>query len=54
MKDGFSRRAVIALVIVVTALFLWMISDFLTPIFLAAIFCAMSAPLHRFIDHKLG
>lgn len=46
--DSLHRRYLLFLVMAITLLFLWMISNFILTLFLAAVFSAMSQPLFRF------
>ncbi|MEQ9104459.1 MAG: AI-2E family transporter [Rhodothermales bacterium] len=46
--NSLHRRYLLFLVAAITLLFLWMISDFVMTLFLAAVFSAMSQPLFRF------
>lgn len=46
--NSLHRRYLLFLVAAITLLFLWMISDFVMTLFLAAVFSAMSQPIFRF------
>lgn len=52
--NTFHRRYLLFLVAAITLLFLWMISDFLLTLFLAAVFSAMSQPLNRHCTRFMG
>lgn len=52
--DRSHRRFLLFLVILMSVLFLWMVRSFLITILLAAIFTAMTMPLHRFVRKRVG
>ncbi len=53
-SSRFRRTFLLALVTVVSGLFLWMISGFLMPLLLAAIACGIVSPLYRWLLRKTG
>ncbi len=55
MKRGIIHKTVLLiLVLLISALFLSMISQFLMPIFMAGLFSAMISPTHQWLTRKLG
>jgi predicted PurR-regulated permease PerM len=53
-RSRVERRFVAGLVLGITLLFLWMIQSFIAPLFLAAVFSALMAPLYRRVAKWLG
>lgn len=53
-RTRVERRFVFGLVLTITLLFVWMIHDFVTPLFLAAVFSALMTPVYRRILGWLG
>ncbi len=46
-RSVVERRFVVGLVLAITLLFVWMINDFIAPLFLAAIFSGLMAPVYQ-------
>ncbi len=53
-REQVNKTILLILVLLISALFLDMISQFLMPIFMAGIFSAMLIPCHRWLSGKLG
>jgi predicted PurR-regulated permease PerM len=53
-SEAFRRRFLLLLTLAITAVFVTMVSRFLTTLLLAAILSGMSHPLYRWIRHRTG
>jgi predicted PurR-regulated permease PerM len=53
-KELVSKTTLLGLVLIISALFLTMIQQFLMAIFMAGLFSAMATPLHHRLSSKLG
>ena len=53
-RDNMNKSVLILLVVLISAIFLSMIRDFLMAIFLAGIFSALARPLYKRIEHWYG
>ncbi len=53
-QESINNLVLITLVIAISALFLYMISQFLMPTLMAGIFCAILSPFHSWLTKKLG
>lgn len=53
-QEAIQRRFLVTLVIIVSALFLWMIRGFLTSLLMAAILAGLLFPVHRWLVAKTG
>lgn len=53
-RELINKSVLLALVLLISALFLGMIRQFLMPIFMAGIFAAILSPTHRWLTGKIG
>jgi predicted PurR-regulated permease PerM len=53
-RELINRSVLLALVLLISALFLDMIRQFLMPMFMAGIFSAILSPVHRWLTAKIG
>ncbi|MBM9513638.1 AI-2E family transporter [Desulfogranum marinum] len=53
-KERINKLVLLVLVAGISLLFLSMIKQFLMPLFMAGLFCAMSSPMHRWLSRKLN
>jgi predicted PurR-regulated permease PerM len=53
-RELINRSVLLALVLLISALFLDMIRQFLMPMFMAGIFSAILSPVHRWLTGKIG
>lgn len=53
-KKFINRTVLLALVLLISALFLSMIKQFLMPLFMAGLFSALVSPAHHWISRKIG
>jgi predicted PurR-regulated permease PerM len=52
-RELINKSVLLALVLLISALFLGMIRQFLMPMFMAGLFSAMLSPAHRWLTHRL-
>lgn len=52
VQEAIQRRFLVAIVVLVSALFLWMIRGFLTALLMAAILAGLLHPVHRWVVRK--
>ena len=53
-REMINKSVLLALVLLISALFLDMIQQFLMPMFMAGIFSAIVSPAHRWLTEKIG
>ncbi|MDD2465010.1 MAG: AI-2E family transporter [Desulfobulbus sp.] len=53
-RELINKTVLLVMVLLISALFLDMISQFLMPMFMAGIFSAMLSPTHRWLNHRIG
>ncbi|MGE4558916.1 MAG: AI-2E family transporter [Desulfobulbus sp.] len=53
-RELINKSVLLVLVLLISALFLDMISQFLMPMFMAGIFSAILSPTHRWLSNKIG
>ena len=53
-REMINKTVLLALVLLISALFLDMIQQFLMPMFMAGLFSAILSPMHRWLARKIG